>query len=140
GINMEAMENSAGLKRLSDEMDKMAAGTSELGSDKAQKVYMAFDSPANANNVPPMYGVATGTPGFADEVVDYYQKTGATAGKTSGMTTYTSGTISIAPVGDTGILVFQDTTTLDRMIAVSKKKQPGAAASDEFRYVSSQTG
>jgi hypothetical protein len=138
GVNMMKMRESDGLKRLSDEMEKMQAGAGSFESDKAQKVYMAIDTPTGADNAPPMYGVAIGAPGFADEIVSEYKSHGASEGKTARMTTYTSGPVTIAPVGDTGILVFQDSAMLDKMVAVSKKKEPAARASGEFSYVESQ--
>ncbi len=138
GMNMTAMRESAGLKRLTDEMEKMQAGTGDFTSDKAQKVYLAFDIPANAGTAPPIYGMALGTPGFADEVVQRYKANGATEGKMAGHDTYTSGPVTVSPVGNSGIMVFQNTAMLEKMVAVSKKKEPGARASSEFAYVDSK--
>ncbi len=140
GMNMMSMQESAGLKRLNEEMKKMQQGGADLESEKAQKIYIAFDSPASAQQAPAFYGVAIGMVGFADEVVGKYKASGATEGKTSGRVTYTSGPVTISPVGETGLLFFQDTAMLDRMIAVSKKKQPNARASNEFNYVETQLG
>lgn len=137
GMNMSLMRESEGLKRLKEKVQKFQPGSADLESDKAQKVYMGFDMPANAGTAPPMYGVALGTPGFADEVVQKYKASGATESKMAGRETYTSGSVSISPVGKSGILIFQDSATLERMVAVSKKKQPGAQGSPEFAYVSS---
>ncbi len=137
GINMTAMRKSAGLKRLTDEMEKMQAGTTDFTSDKAQKVYLAFDAPKDAGTAPPIYGMALGAPGFAAEVVERYKANGATEVKTASHSTYTSGGVSVAPIGDSGILVFQNAGMLERMVAVSKKKEPGARASSVFAYVDS---
>ncbi len=137
GLNMAAMRQGAGLKRLTAEMEKMQAGSTDFTSDKAQKVYLAFDIPADAGAAPPIYGMALGTPGFADEVVERYKANGATEAKTAGHTSYTSGPVTVSPVGDTGILVFQNAAMLEKMVAVSKKKEPGARASSVFTYVDS---
>jgi hypothetical protein len=137
GMNMSTMRESAGLKRLGEEMEKMQSGAADFESDKAQKVYIAFDTPAG-KSAPPMYGVATGMPGFAEDVVGKYKAAGATSSKTSGHETYTSGPVTISPVGTTGILFYQDAGMLDKMIAVSKKKEPSARASSEFSFVDSQ--
>lgn len=53
-------------------------------------------------------------------------------------TTYTSGSVSIAPVGNTGVLIFQNESSLERMVKVSKKKEEGAHGSAVFNFVNSQ--
>lgn len=137
GINMDKMRSSDGLKRLSDEIEALQAGATDMGSEKATKIYIAFDEPSG-KSAPNMYGVATGMPGFADDVVKKYKENGASAGKTSGRDTYTSGGTTISPVGSTGILFFNNSSMLDKMVAVSKKKEVGARASSEFTAVDSQ--
>lgn len=138
GMNQVKIRESAGLKRLDAEMSRMQPGASDLDSEKGEKLIMAFDAPANAGTAPPFYGVATGKPGFVDEIVSKYKAAGAQEGKTAGHTTYTSGSVSIAPVGNAGILIFQNPSTLERMVSVSKKKEEGARTSAVFTFVDSE--
>ena len=107
GMNMMSMQESTGLKRLNEEMKKMQQGGADLESEKAQKIYIAFDTPASAQTAPAFYGVAVGMVGFADEVVGKYKASGATESKISGRVTYTSGPVTISPVGETGLLFFR---------------------------------
>lgn len=137
-MNAAQFRESAGLKRLNDELSRLQAG-SQFESEKAERMILAFDSPAGTGATPPVYGVATGRAGFADELVQEYKAAGALEGKKSGRTTYTSGSMSIAPVGDTGVLFFQTDAALARMINVSKKKEEGARTSPIFNFVNSQS-
>lgn len=137
GANFDKMRESDGLKRVGEELEKIQPGALEMDSDKAMRVYIAFDSPTGQEK-PPMYGVAYGSAGFADEVVAKYKQHGATEAKASGRTTYTSGPVTIAAVGSTGIIFAEDKAMIDKMAAVSKKKQPNARASSEFAFVESK--
>lgn len=137
-MNAVEFRESAGLRRLTDEMSRYQAGA-QFESDKAERMILAFDTPTNTGAVPPVYGVMTGRPGFADELVQQYKNAGALEGKKSGRTTYTSGSQSIAPVGDAGVLIFQTDAALARMINVGKKKEEGARTSAVFTFVNAQS-
>jgi hypothetical protein len=137
GMNAVSMKESAGLKRLNEQMSQLQSGT-QFESEKAEKMIMAFDAPANTGAAPPIYGVAVGQPGFADELVNQYKQAGAQEGKKAGRATFTSGSVSIAPVGDSGVLIFQTDAALERMINVSKKKEEGARTSAVFTFVNAE--
>jgi hypothetical protein len=136
-MNAVSMKESAGLKRLNEQMSRLQSGA-QFESEKAEKMIMAFDAPTNAGAAPPIYGVALGKVGFADELVSQYKTAGAQEGKKAGRTTYTSGSVSIAPVGKSGVLIFQTEAALERMINVSKKKEEGARSSAVFNFANTE--
>lgn len=137
GMSAKEFRESAGLKRLSDEMNRLQSGA-EFQSEKAEKMLMAFEAPTSTGTAPPIYGVAVGQPGFADELVEQYKAAGGQESKMAGRTIYTSGSVSIAPVGKSGVLIFQNENALDRMVKVSKKKEEGARGSAVFNFVNTQ--
>ena len=138
GMNIAKMKDSAQMKKLfSDENGNMTPNASSLITDKAKRLYVAFDTPEGAT-APTNYSVAIGDAGFAEEVVKAYKAAGATEAKVSGHDTYTSGPVTVAPVGSTGILVYTDPSSLSKMIDVSKKKAEGARTSAEFNFVDGQ--
>lgn len=137
GANLTKIRESEGLKKVGEEIEKMQPGALDMDSEKVTRVYIAFDS-LSGQTKPPMYGVAMGTSGFSDDVVNKYKAANATEAKTAGRTAYTSGTVTVAPVGKTGILFAEDKATIEKMAAVSKKKQPNARASSEFALVESK--
>jgi len=138
GMNATSFRESAGLKRLNDTMGKLQPGAQNLQSEKARSMIMGFDTPVNPRTAPPVYGVALGDAGFADELVAQYKSAGAQQGRMAGHTTYTSGPVSIAPIGKTGVLIFQSESSLERMVNVSKKKEEGARGSASFNWVNSE--
>lgn len=136
-MNAQEIRDSDGLTRLNEEMSRLQGGA-PFESEKAQKMIMAFDTPAQTGSAPPIYGVAVGQPGFADELVSQYKSAGAQEAKKSGLETYTSGTVTIAPVGDAGVLIFQNDAALERMVSVAKKKEEGARTSAVFNFVNAE--
>lgn len=137
-MNAQEIRDSDGLTRLNEEMSRLQGGD-PFESELAQKMVMAFDAPTQTGSAPPIYGVAVGLPGFADELTAQYKSAGALEAKKSGMDTYTSGAVTIAPVGDNGVLIFQSDAALERMVSVSKKKEEGARTSAVFNFVNAET-
>ncbi|MGI8907613.1 MAG: hypothetical protein ACR2IE_14110 [Candidatus Sumerlaeaceae bacterium] len=139
-FNADHARSTAGGQRLLEAASKMQPEAASLMQGKLKKLYVGVDSPgapgAHGAGQRPAGGgcaVAIGDGGFAKYASDQFRLHGATEQKMSGRKVLTSGTISLCPVGDNGVIVFSRAQDLDKMLRTSQKKNPSARQSAPFK-------
>lgn len=129
-INAEKVRNSQGGTKVAEVLEQIQPGSPSVTNPQLQRLYVGIDGGPRSERAG--YGVAIGSAGMPDQVLSQMKAAGAREQKMSGRTVVTSGALSMTPVGDTGLLLFQSQAELDKMIRTSKKKNAAATQSSAF--------
>lgn len=140
-VNGQTAKEQAGMTRMMKVMEKLSPETG--AAPEMQRMYLGFD--AAIGSQPQFYGVVTGSPGMADQMLTQLKSSGATDTTAEGMpavrTPEQQGMSGlIVKQSDSAVLIASGDGALTKMVTTSKRKNPAAVNSPLFRQATANSG
>ena len=140
-VNGQTAKEQAGMARMMKVMEKLSPETG--AAPEMQRMYLGFD--AAIGSQPQFYGVVTGSPGMADQMLTQLKSSGATDTTAEGMpavrTPEQQGMSGlIVKQSDSAVLIASGDGALTKMVTTSKRKNPAAVNSPLFRQATANSG
>lgn len=140
-VNGQTAKEQPGMARLMKVMEKLSpeSGT----APDMNRMYLGID--AAPGSQPVFYGVVTGNPGMADQIMAQLKTSGATETTAEGMpavrTPEQQGMSGlIVKQSDSAVLIASSDSALTKMVTTSKRKNPAAVNSPLFRQATTNSG